>query len=570
MNGEMSLATIQTTLFEERPADGPVPRYRAGRLEDVGRAELIALDTETSGPDPTSCRALIVALAADTGVSLALPVTPETVSALNPVLRSKRLAMHNAVFDIVVLARHGLDLLGSEVDCTRVMSFVINENGAHDLKSVARRFGTGTVLGFSDLDTGRGVPLEVLMDKCRVDCEQALETYMAMRSYLDERPLLRALYEDVERPLIGTFASMTLTGVPVDRGEVLACRSESEALLEKIREELQAAAGWPVDPLSDAHAARLLYGQLGLEPRVRTPTGDPSVSREALEELDHPAAEAVLRARALKSRIDGLDRLLASCTDGRVYPTYSAWSRPTGTIVPSSPFSHEEDTVPVRRIVRAGEGKAIVCVRLHDARIRLLAAASADPLLLRALETGAHPAAAVAEAAGVPETAAAAWLEALCAGKGPRSVARLAGIRQKEASAALEAIRAAVPEVFRLKEHLEEAGVRRGWVQGPTGRRRRFVPRYMARNALADVLEAAESDVFKAGLRGLRELFGPRLVLASGVTAVLEVDEREAPEIAREAARALAAAGEPYGIPAAGGAGRSWREADQNQEVIRP
>jgi hypothetical protein len=106
--------------------------------------------------------------------------------------------------------------------------------------------------------------------------------------------------------------------------------------------------------------------------------------------------------------------------------------------------------------------------------------------------------------------------------------------------------------VFRLKRHLEQAGHRRGWVQTPLGRRRRFEPRYTAREALSEVLATAECDAFKLGLRRLWNLAGSRLVFAASRTAILEVDQAEAHEIAREAHRLLAQPGGglpwPFGL----------------------
>ncbi len=94
--------------------------------------------------------------------------------------------------------------------------------------------------------------------------------------------------------------------------------------------------------------------------------------------------------------------------------------------------------------------------------------------------------------------------------------------------------------MFRLKTHLEEARLRRGWAQTPLGRRRRFEPRYTARDVLSEVVATTESDTFKVGLRRLWELAGPRLVFAAETTAVLEVDQADATEVAREAGQMMA------------------------------
>ena len=97
------------------------------------------------------------------------------------------------------------------------------------------------------------------------------------------------------------------------------------------------------------------------------------------------------------------------------------------------------------------------------------------------------------------------------------------------------------------------------------GRRRRFEPRYTAREALSEVLATAESDAFKLGLRRLWELTGSGLVFAAGTTAILEVDHSDADEPAREARRLMAqpCGGLPWSFEVELGIGSRWSEAYQ-------
>lgn len=309
-------------------------------------------------------------------------------------------------------------------------------------------------------------------------------------------------------------------------------------------------AGYQLDPDNDEAVAAWLYGALGLPAGARTATGQPSVSRGTLASLSHPAAELVATARTERSKLGAARRWLDAVVSGRTHPTYSAWSRPTGIITVSQPFgsaeaeTEEAQLLPARQFVAAPEGKALTVLRLRGSRLRWLAHLSREPLLVQALDEDRPPADRVAEAMGIFDTtgraAIAAWLEALCAGDGPRAVAKAAGCRQREAQALGEQLRTVLPGVFRLKKHLEEAGRNRGWVQTPLGRRRRFKPRYTAREALPEVLATAESDAFKLGLRRLWDLAGPRLVLAAETTAVLEADHADTNELAREAGRVMA------------------------------
>ncbi len=546
--------TTQASLFPPAlPAKAPQPRYPEASLDAIASVSRVAIDCETTGPQPMTAALTHVAFATTARRSGFAHATEDALAMLPVLLDGPALVMHNAVYDLVVLARHGVSLLHAPVDCTRVLSCLLNEHDPHDLTSTTDRvLKHRGILRFRDLPLAESIGPEahaqLMSGKGRVDCEETLEVFEAMEAYLSERPMLRAAYRNVERPLVPVLASMTLSGVPTDVARLQTHLAELEQARAHTLEAIARWAGYPLDPDNDEAVGAWLYGALGLAPAVRTDTGAPSVSREALTALSHPAAELAATARSHHSQIGAVERWLGAVVRGRTYPTYSAWSRPTGTITVSQPFGTAEDDGTARlsaqQFVAAPEGKRLVVLQLRGARLRWLAHLSRDPLLVQSFTSGRAPAEVVAGAMGIADAtgraAIAAWLEALCTGDGPGAVARAAGCRQKGAQAIGEQLRAALPGVFRLKAHLEEAGRNRGWVQTPLGRRRRFEPRYTAREALSEILATAESDTFKLGLRQLWELAGPRLVFATETTAVLEVDRADADELAREARRLMA------------------------------
>ncbi len=543
------MMTAQASLFPPAlPGKGPQPRYPEAPLDALAGASRVAIDCETTGPQPMTAALTYVAFATTTRRSGFAHATENTLAQLPVLLDGPALVMHNAVYDLVVLARHGVSLLHALVDCTRVLSYLLNEHDPHDLTSTTDRvLKHRGILRFRDLPPAEIIGPEahalLMAGKGRVDCEETLEVFEAMEAYLLERPMLGAAYQKIERPLVPVLASMTLAGVPTDVARLQTHRADLERARARTLEAIAQWAGYPLDPDNDEAVAAWLYGTLGLPPAARTATCAPSVNREALSALSHPAAELIAMARAQRSQIGAIQRWLDAVVCGRTHPTYSAWSRPTGTITVSQPFGSAEDedapTLPVQQFVTAPEGKTLVILRLRGARLQWLAYLSRDPLLVQAFTSGRAPAEVVADAVGITDAtgraAIAAWLEALCTGDGPQTVAKAAGCRQKEAQALGEQLRTALPGVFRLKAHLEKTGRKRGWVQTPLGRRRRFEPRYTAREALSEVLATAESDAFKLGLRRLWELAGTRLVLAAETTAVLEVDQADADELAREA-----------------------------------
>src|SRR5438876_2068011 len=375
--------TAQASLFPPAlPDKAPEPHYGEASLDALAGAPRVAIDCETTGPQPMAAALTHVAFATTTRRSGFAHATEDTLARLPILLDGSALVMHSGVYDLVVLARHGVSLLHVPVDCTRVLSYLLNEHDPHDLTSTTGRvLKHRGILRFRDLPPAEVVGPEahamLMAGKGRVDCEETLEVFEAMEVYLSGRPMLQAAYRNIERPLVPVLASMTLAGVPTDVPRLQTYLVELEQARAQMGEAIARWAGYQLDPNNDDAVAAWLYGTLGLPPAARTATGAPSVNREALAALSHPAAQLVATARAQHSQVGAVERWLDAVVCGRTHPTYSAWSQPTGIITVSQPFGNVEDgdalTLPVPRFVTATEGKTLVILRLRNTRLRWLA-----------------------------------------------------------------------------------------------------------------------------------------------------------------------------------------------------
>jgi hypothetical protein len=147
-----------------------------------------------------------------------------------------------------------------------------------------------------------------------------------------------------------------------------------------------------------------------------------------------------------------------------------------------------------------------------------------------------------------PASVTEAWLAALAAGRGPRTVMRATGLSLREAKAARARLVERLPALGRWLVDMEEVGARRGWLQAPSGRRRRFTPRYTVRQAGADLVAMCCHDTTKRVLVRLSQtLPAGSLVGAHRDVIYLEVDSSgldqartHCDEAVREAARGLA------------------------------
>jgi DNA polymerase I-like protein with 3'-5' exonuclease and polymerase domains len=196
------------------------------------------------------------------------------------------------------------------------------------------------------------------------------------------------------------------------------------------------------------------------------------------------------------------------------------------------------------------EGKALLRVTFPQLALRWMATLAACGPLLEAFRTGApagqHVAAVLPGAP--PASVTEAWLAALAAGRGPRTVMRATGLSLREAKATHALLLERLPALGRWTADMEEVGARRGWLQAPSGRRRRFAPRYTARQAAADLVAMCCHDTTKRALvRLFQTLPAGALVGAHRNVMYLEIIPGELDEVrahcdeaVREAARGLA------------------------------
>jgi hypothetical protein len=125
---------------------------------------------------------------------------------------------------------------------------------------------------------------------------------------------------------------------------------------------------------------------------------------------------------------------------------------------------------------------------------------------------------------------------------------RATGLALREAKAARARLLERLPALARWLVDMEATGARRGWLQAPSGRRRRFAPRYTARQAAADLVAMCCHDTIKRVLVRLSQTLPAGALVGAHRDAIyLEISPGELDEIrarceaaVREAARGLA------------------------------
>jgi len=423
------------------PDTGPVERrYEAildeatlsRWLEKLQAAALICLDTETTSLDPMRARLVGMSFSIASGEAAYLPLAhhyagapaqlplAETLAKLKPLLEdaSRPKVGQNLKYDWHVLMNHGVDLQGIAHD-TLLQSYVLEAHQRHDMDTLAaRHLGEQTIKYEAVCGKGANqigfdqVSVEHATAYAAEDADITFRLHQAMYPAIQREPGLEKVYRDIEMPLLPILARMERTGVKLD-ADLLRRHSVTlgQEMLE-IEKKVHVAAGQPFNLNSPKQLGEILFGQLGLKPKKKTPGGAPSTNEDALQELalDHPLPKLILDYRGLaKLKSTYTDKLpgMVNPATGRVHTTYSQAVAVTGRLSSSDP---NLQNIPVRtmegRKIReafiAEPGCVIVSADYSQIELRIMAHLSNDAGLLKAFAEDADiHAATAAEVQGV-------------------------------------------------------------------------------------------------------------------------------------------------------------------------
>ena len=394
------------------------------RFEDwLGRlraADAFAFDTETTSLDYMQAELVGVSFAVEPGSAAYVPVAhgypgaPEQLSrewvleALRPLLEDPARGKigQNLKYDMSVLARHGVELVGIAHD-TMLESYVLDSVATrHDMDSLALKYLGYKTIHYEDI-AGKGakqlrfdeVPLEQAGDYAAEDAEVTLRLHQALWPRLEAEPSLARVYSDIEVPLVSVLSRMERNGVRVDR-DLLA--AQSHKLAQRISELEQTAfdvAGRSFNMSSPKQIGAIFFEELGLPVVSRTPKGAPSTSEAVLETLaekGHELPRLILEHRGLsKLRSTYTDKLplMIDPDTGRVHTSYHQAVAATGRLSSSDPNLQNipvrsEDGRAIRRAFVPEDGRRMLAADYSQIELRIMAHLSGDERLQAAFADG--------------------------------------------------------------------------------------------------------------------------------------------------------------------------------------
>ncbi len=508
-------------------------------IEVLGKAEVVALDTQTTSLDYMQAEIVGVSFAVEANAAAYIPVAhdyagaPDQLSrdvvlqALKPLLENDQLVKvgHHLKYDAHVFKRYGIDLRGMRFD-SMLESYVWNSTATrHDLDAAARKYLGIDPTRYEDV-AGKGakqisfsqVPIDNATRYAAEEVAVTLQLHQALWSKISEVPSLRNVYDSIEQPLLPVLLRMEQAGVLID-GALL--KTQSSQLAIRMRElEMQShiAAGGPFSLESPKQLQEVLFNKLQLPVIRKTPTGQPSTAEDVLEEL---AANYELPRLIIEYR--GLSKLKSTYTDklplqinqrtGRVHTSYHQAIAATGRLSSQEP---NLQNIPIRspegRRIRQAfigpPGWRIVAADYSQIELRIMAHLSGDAGLLKAFadDRDIHQATA-AEVFGMSldtvtseqRRSAKAINFGLIYGMSAFGLAARLGIERAQAQKYVELYFERYPGVRRYMDETRQLARDRGYVETVLGRRL-YLNDITSRNAA--LRQGAERAAINAPMQG--------------------------------------------------------------------
>ncbi|MBI4868717.1 MAG: DNA polymerase I [Candidatus Wallbacteria bacterium] len=386
-------------------------------LEALGRAQTLSLDTETTSVSPMRAELVGISLATEEGRAHYIPLAHRYLGApeqleraavlerLRPLLTdpAKRIVGQNLKYDVIVLARHGLDIAPPAFD-TMVASYVLDPTRLqHNMDGLALEH-----LGVKSLPYSEVVPKDRTFDTVDValatrysgeDADLALRLTRVLGAKLEESGLTK-LFADVEMPLVPVLARMERNGIAIDSDYLRDLSKEMLVEIRQLESTIHGLAGEEFNVNSPQQLSRILFEKMGLPVIRKTKTGT-STDAAVLEELEKAhgseIAAYINRYRHLvKLRgtyVEALP-LLVHPETGRIHSSFGQVVAATGRLSSSDP---NLQNIPVRTEIGNRIRKAFrpqppdwlfVGADYSQIELRILAHVTQSQVLMKAFAEG--------------------------------------------------------------------------------------------------------------------------------------------------------------------------------------
>ena len=619
----------QLSMFANEPAPIIAPKVQsnitvnivdtskklAELVKTLNASKIISFDTETTSTEEMRAEVVGISLAVKEGEGYYIPIghragtnlpLKEVLSALQAPMTNSKIGKiaHNAKYDYIILAKHGLHVSPLTYD-TMLAEFIVDPGSRNlGLKSLAY-VKLGEEMTHIEELIGKGkkqvsmadVAIESAAPYAVADAETTLRLMPILQA--DVRRVNGAkLLEEIDLPLTPVLAEMEMAGIGLDLPFFQETSKRLEKRMSEIERKVYELVGKPFNINSTQQLSDVLFKQLKLTPPDKgnkTASGHYSTSAGVLDLLrgKHEVVDMILEHRELSkiksTYVDALQAALNSET-GCVHTSYSQTGAVTGRLSSSNP---NLQNIPIRteegRRIRHGfvatKGNVLLSVDYSQIELRIVAHMAQDEAMLaafRADEDIHSTTAAAIYGVGLDDVTKSMRRHAkainfgLIYGMSAFGLTRTTELTLAEAENFVRTYFQKFPGVKRYLDGIRRLAAQQGYVETLLGRRRYFpalqskqnvqIKNREEREAINAPIQGTAADIMKiamlrippalkaAGLKG-------KMLLQVHDELVLQCPEKELEETARIVKETMANAF-PMSIPLSTDAryGKNWGE----------
>jgi len=487
--------------------------------------------------------------------------------ALKPILENAKIGKigQNLKYDAHVLANVGVALNGI-VDDTMVKSYCLNSVATrHNMDDLSEFYLGHKTIHYADV-AGTGKK-QLSFNQVSIDqalpyaCEDVIVTYKlnkVLEEKLEKLPTLRKLYQELELPLVNIMLTLERNGALVDVASLYNQQVQIKAEMATIQAQAFELAGDEFNLESPKQIQQILFSEegLGLEPKKKTPKGQPSTNEEALKMLDHPLVDLIMSYRTLtklnSTYLEALPKQINNRT-GRLHTSYHQAVTATGRLSSSHPNLQNipirsEQGGRIRSAFVASEGNIIIAADYSQIELRIMAHISQDKNLVEAFNNNidVHSATAaqmfatpLAEVSKEQRRNAKAINFGLIYGMSAFGLAKQIDVSRTEARAYIDAYFDNYPGVLEYMDSTKEKAKEAGFVETIEGRRL-YLPQINAKNkmqqqhalrtAINAPMQGSSADIIKKAMLDIQAWIDAE---NNGVKMLMQVHDElvfEAPE----------------------------------------